>query len=44
MFFKDGKQVAVNGNKMIQGADVRSLNGAAEKLGGLAKKRNAESL
>lgn len=39
MFFKDGKQVSVNGNKMIMGADVRSLAGAAEKLGGLAKQR-----
>ncbi|KAI0814500.1 thioredoxin-like protein [Xylaria sp. FL0064] len=39
MFFKDGKQVAVNGQKMIQGADPRSLGTAAEKLGGLAKKR-----
>lgn len=39
MFFKEGKQVAVNGNKMIQGADVRSLQQAAEKLGGLAKKK-----
>ncbi|KAF2447005.1 thioredoxin 1 [Karstenula rhodostoma CBS 690.94] len=39
MFFKEGKQVAVNGNKMIQGADVKSLGTAAEKLGALAKKR-----
>ncbi|KAI1346642.1 thioredoxin-like protein [Xylaria sp. FL0043] len=39
MFFKEGKQVAVNGQKMIQGADPRSLGAAAEKLGGLAKKR-----
>ncbi|KAJ4356090.1 uncharacterized protein N0V89_004118 [Didymosphaeria variabile] len=42
MFFKEGKQVAVNGNKAIQGADVRSLGAAAEKLGDLAKKRAAE--
>lgn len=42
MFFKDGKQVAVNSQAMIRGADVQSLNKAAEKLGGLAKKR-AES-
>lgn len=41
MFFKDGKQVAVNGNAMIRGADVRSLNGAAEKLSGLAQKKLA---
>ncbi|KAI1362110.1 thioredoxin-like protein [Xylaria arbuscula] len=39
MFFKEGRQVAVNGQKMIQGADPRSLGAAAEKLGGLAKKR-----
>ncbi|KAF2098597.1 thioredoxin-like protein [Rhizodiscina lignyota] len=39
MFFKDGKQVAVNGQPMIRGADPRSLSSAAEKLGGLAKKR-----
>ncbi|KAI1198441.1 thioredoxin-like protein [Nemania serpens] len=39
MFFKDGRQVAVNGEKMIRGADPRSLGAAAEKLGGLAKKK-----
>ncbi|KAF2973204.1 hypothetical protein GQX73_g306 [Xylaria multiplex] len=39
MFFKEGRQVAVNGQKMIQGADPRSLGAAAEKLGGLAKKK-----
>lgn len=39
MFFKEGKQVAVNGQKQIMGADPRSLGAAAEKLGGLAKKR-----
>ncbi|KXL42729.1 hypothetical protein M433DRAFT_71428 [Acidomyces richmondensis BFW] len=39
MFFKEGKQVAVNGQAMIRGADTKSLNAAAEKLGGLAKKR-----
>jgi thioredoxin 1 len=39
MFFKEGKQVAVNGQAMIKGADVRGLNAAAEKLGGLARKR-----
>ncbi|KAI8946140.1 thioredoxin-like protein [Xylaria longipes] len=42
LFFKEGRQVAVNGQKMIQGADPRSLGAAAEKLGGLAKKK-AES-
>ncbi|KAI7158085.1 Thioredoxin-like [Hortaea werneckii] len=39
MFFKEGKQVGVNGKAMIQGADVKSLNAAVEKLDGLAKKR-----
>ncbi|KJZ76131.1 Thioredoxin-like protein [Hirsutella minnesotensis 3608] len=39
LFFKDGKQVAVNGQVTIQGADPRALGAAAEKLGGLAKKR-----
>ncbi|KAK3671143.1 Thioredoxin-like protein 1 [Recurvomyces mirabilis] len=39
MFFKDGKQVGVNGQPMIRGADAKSLNAAAEKLGGLAKKK-----
>jgi thioredoxin 1 len=39
LFFKEGKQVAVNGQAMIQGADPRSLTAAAQKLGGLAKKR-----
>ena len=39
LFFKDGKQVSVHGQAMIQGADPRSLGAAAEKLGGLAQKR-----
>jgi thioredoxin 1 len=43
MFFKEGRQVAVNGQAMIQGADPRTLGAAAEKLGGLAKKRAAEA-
>jgi thioredoxin 1 len=43
MFFKEGKQVAVNGQPMIRGADPRSLGAAAEKLGGLAKKRQEEA-
>ncbi|KAL5596818.1 hypothetical protein BROUX41_006498 [Berkeleyomyces rouxiae] len=42
MFFKDGQQVAVNGNNMIRGADVHSLTSALEKMGGLAKKRAEE--
>ncbi|KAI0381158.1 thioredoxin domain-containing protein [Hypomontagnella monticulosa] len=41
MFFKEGKQVAVNGQSAIRGADPQSLSAAAEKLGGLAKKRMA---
>ncbi|TPX14554.1 uncharacterized protein E0L32_005246 [Thyridium curvatum] len=43
MFFKEGKQVAVNGQALIRGADPRSLGAAAEKLGGLAQKRVAEA-
>jgi thioredoxin 1 len=43
MFFKEGKQVAVNGQPLIRGADPRSLGAAAEKLGALAKKRTAAS-
>ncbi|KFH46966.1 Thioredoxin-like protein [Hapsidospora chrysogenum ATCC 11550] len=42
LFFKEGKQVAVNGKAMIQGADPRSLGAAAEKLGGLASKKAEE--
>ncbi|KAJ4247090.1 hypothetical protein NW762_013228 [Fusarium torreyae] len=41
LFFKEGKQVAVNGQAEIKGADARSLGAAAEKLGGLAQKRAA---
>ncbi|KAI1802548.1 thioredoxin-like protein [Daldinia bambusicola] len=43
LFFKDGRQVAVNGQAAIRGADPRALAAAAEKLGGLAKKRMAEA-
>ncbi|KAI0127447.1 thioredoxin-like protein [Xylariales sp. AK1849] len=43
MFFKDGKQVAVHGQAMIQGADPRALGSAAEKLAGLARKRATEA-
>ncbi|KAI2602871.1 thioredoxin-like protein [Hypoxylon fragiforme] len=39
LFFKEGRKVAVNGEQAIRGADVRALTAAAEKLGGLAKKR-----
>ena len=41
MFFKDGKQVAVNGQPLIRAADPRSLGAAAEKLGRLAKEKAA---
>ncbi|CEI66292.1 hypothetical protein FVEN_g4319 [Fusarium venenatum] len=41
MFFKEGKQVAVNGQAVLKGADPRTLGAAAEKLGGLAQKRVA---
>lgn len=43
LFFKESKQVAVNGQAMIQGADPRSLQLAVEKLGGLATKRAEEA-
>lgn len=39
MFFKEGKQVAVNGQALIRGADLKSLNAAAEKLGKLAAEK-----
>jgi thioredoxin 1 len=35
MFFKDGKQVAVNGNAVMRGADAKGLKAVAEKLSGL---------
>ncbi|KID83049.1 Thioredoxin-like protein [Metarhizium guizhouense ARSEF 977] len=43
LFFKEGKQVAVNGQSMIQGADPKSLGAAAEKLAGLAAQRAEEA-
>ncbi|KAG5982148.1 hypothetical protein E4U55_002254 [Claviceps digitariae] len=43
LFFKDGKQVAVNGQSMIQGADPKALGAAAEKLSELAKAKAAEA-
>lgn len=43
LFFKEGKQVAVNGQAVIKGADPRSLGAAAEKLGALAVKKAAEA-
>lgn len=42
MFFKEGKQVAVNGQSLIRGADAKSLSAAVAKIGGLAKKRAEE--
>ncbi|KAI1325314.1 thioredoxin-like protein [Xylariaceae sp. FL0255] len=39
MFFKEGKRVKVNGQVMIQGADPKALSTAADKMGGIAKKR-----
>lgn len=41
MFFKNGKQVGVNGNAMIRGADAQSLKAAVDKLSGLAKEKHA---
>jgi thioredoxin 1 len=41
MFFKEGKQVAVNGNVTIQGANLPTLTLAAEKMGKLAKEKAA---
>ena len=43
LFFKEGKQVAVNGEAMIRGADPRALGAAAEKLGALAIKKAEEA-
>ncbi|KYK57522.1 putative thioredoxin-like protein [Drechmeria coniospora] len=43
MFFKNGKQVAVNSQAMLQGADPQALGAAAEKLGGLAKAKADEA-
>lgn len=41
MFFKNGKQVGVNGQPMIRGADARSLKAAVDKLSGLARDKQA---
>lgn len=43
LFFKQGTQVAVHGQKTLQGANPQALGAAAEKLGGLAKERAAEA-
>jgi thioredoxin 1 len=39
MFFKDAKQVAVNGDAILQGANLPALKLAAEKMGKLAKEK-----
>lgn len=41
MFFKNGKQVGVNGQPLIRGADVQGLKAAVDKLGDLAKEKQA---
>ncbi|CAJ2500219.1 Uu.00g030720.m01.CDS01 [Anthostomella pinea] len=41
LFFKDGRQVAVDGKTVVGGRDLKGLRAAAVKLGGLAKKRAA---
>lgn len=41
MFFKNGKQVGVNGQPLIRGADVQGLKAAVDKLSGLAKEKQA---
>lgn len=41
MFFKNGKQVGVNGQPLIRGADLNSLRAAVDKLGKLAKEKQA---
>lgn len=41
MFFKNGTQVGVNGQPLIRGADVQSLKAAVNKLGELAKAKEA---
>lgn len=41
MFFKNGKQVGVNGNPLIRGADAQSLKAAVDKLSVLAKEKHA---
>lgn len=43
LFFKEAKQVAVNGDAVIQGADPRKLGAAVEKLRALAAKRAGET-
>lgn len=41
MFFKGGRQVGVNGQPLIRGADAQGLKAAVDKLSGLAKEKHA---
>lgn len=43
LFFKEGRQVAVNGNPYIQGANWPVLQAAVIKLGELASKKQAQA-
>ncbi|KAK7943090.1 uncharacterized protein PG986_012203 [Apiospora aurea] len=43
MFFKEGRQVAVNGNPLVRGANLPVLKEAVDKLGSLAKKKKGEA-
>ena len=43
IFLKNGKQVAVNGEAAIRGADAQKLGAAAEKLGRLALAKASSS-
>lgn len=41
--FKNGKQVTVNGLKVVEGKQRKALKAAVEKLSGLAQKRLEEA-
>ncbi|KAG6175393.1 hypothetical protein E4U34_001414 [Claviceps purpurea] len=43
MFFKEGKQVAVNGESLLRGANPAALGSAVEKLSGLATAKAGEA-
>ncbi|KAK7976556.1 hypothetical protein PG989_015019 [Apiospora arundinis] len=43
MFFKEGRQVAVNGNPYVQGANWAVLEPAIRKLSTLAQKKQAQA-
>ncbi|KAG6010042.1 hypothetical protein E4U21_000484 [Claviceps maximensis] len=43
LFFKEGKQVAVNGQALLRGADPKALGDAVEKLSGLAAAKAGEA-